>query len=315
MEDEKRFYVYYLRRPDKVDPLELRPGCPFYVGKGVNCRYLEHRREALSLLHKPGRKSIRIKIIHKLWKQGLDFTEEITFDNLTEQEAFEIEIQAIEAYGRIDIKTGCLANYTNGGEGASGCIQSEQKIAKLKEYKGPKHPCYKRPRSEETKKRIGRATSKALKGRTKPPMPEETKEKLRQIGLGRKRSPEDIQKWKESYNKTTKTQTPESNEKRRQTLLKYNQEKRENSPPKIKPKTEKKPRKSPGPMPEKTKRKISESNKGKVKSEETREKLRQANTGKIHSQESRKRISDSHKGVPWSKARREAENKRKEKKK
>jgi len=36
---ERRFYVYYLRRPDREDPLEPGRACPFYIGKGCNCRY------------------------------------------------------------------------------------------------------------------------------------------------------------------------------------------------------------------------------------------------------------------------------------
>jgi hypothetical protein len=113
------FYLYYLRRVDKEDPKEPENWCPFYVGKGSNGRLYEHRKEAKKLLTNPNGKNtnpIRNNIIHKLWNQEIDYIEEIAFDNLTEQEAFEIEIEAIAAYGRIDLGTGCLANVTPGGD-------------------------------------------------------------------------------------------------------------------------------------------------------------------------------------------------------
>jgi len=167
-QEDRRFYVYYLRRPDKSDPFEPEKGQPFYVGKGSNCRYKEHRKEALVLLHKPGPKPIRIKIIYKLWKQGLDFQEDIIFNNLTENEAFEIEIKTIELYGRIDLATGCLANMTNGGEGSSGIIITD-----------------------EWRKNL----SEAHKGLI---FTNEHKENLRQSSLGRKLSPEAIEKMRAS---------------------------------------------------------------------------------------------------------------------
>lgn len=123
---ENNFYVYFLRRPDKEDPLGTGNGCPFYIGKGNNGRYLDHRREAKLLLYKQQKKSIKIKIIHKLWKQGLDFVEDIFCENLTQQEAFELEAEAIQIYGRINLETGCLFNMTNGGEGCTGLIHTDE---------------------------------------------------------------------------------------------------------------------------------------------------------------------------------------------
>ena len=120
------FYVYFLRRPDKPDQFEPEKSQPFYIGKGHNERFKEHRRLATLLSGKPGRKPLRIGIIHKLWRLGLDFEEDIAFKDLTEQEAFEIEQDAINAYGRRDNNTGCLTNLTNGGEGISGYICTDE---------------------------------------------------------------------------------------------------------------------------------------------------------------------------------------------
>lgn len=159
---KNRFYIYYLRRPDKPDPLDPEKGQPFYVGKGCNHRYKSHRKEAKGLLHKPGRKEYRISIIHMLWKQRLDFYEDIFLDGLTEQEAFDIEREAIEVYGRKDNGTGILANLTDGGEGNSGrSLESRKKTSNT--LKG-------RPKTKETNKKnseshIGKSPwNKGLKG-------------------------------------------------------------------------------------------------------------------------------------------------------
>ena len=165
-QERRNFYVYFLRRPDKVDPIEPWKYFPFYVGKGTNDRIGEHRREANKLLHKSGRKTYKITIIHKLWKQGLDFEEDIMFNNLTESETLELEIQAIEAYGRKDNSTGILANMTNGGDGVSGLIITDEHREKLsKASSGKNNSMYGKPspikgipKSEETKRKMSEAT-------------------------------------------------------------------------------------------------------------------------------------------------------------
>jgi hypothetical protein len=52
-------------------------------------------------------------------KYGLEV--KILHENLTENEAFDIEKRLITEYGRLD-NTGCLINLTDGGEGVSGLI-------------------------------------------------------------------------------------------------------------------------------------------------------------------------------------------------
>lgn len=208
---KNNFYVYYLRRPDKADPFEPEKGQPFYIGKGCNGCHLEHRKEAEKLKHKPGKKVIKIHVIHSLWKKGLDFKVDIVFDDLTEQEAFDTEKEAIKAYGRIDLETGCLANMTNGGEGTFGHIQPESQRKRSREANlGNTHNLGKNL-SEETKdkirqKAIGRpkskehreAISKAQKGKI---ISEETRRKTSNTLKGRKRgspSLETIEKMRKS---------------------------------------------------------------------------------------------------------------------
>jgi hypothetical protein len=110
----------------------------------------DHRKEAILHLRKNKKKqTIKINIIQSIWEHGLDFSEEIMFDNLTEQEAKELEIVMIAKYGRINLGTGCLANLTNGGEGTSGYIYSEEQRREIsKRMSGENNPGYGKPRSE-----------------------------------------------------------------------------------------------------------------------------------------------------------------------
>jgi len=200
--EERKFYVYYLRRPDKTDPLEPEKGQPFYVGKGNNCRYLEHRKEAEKLKNKPGWKIVKIRLIHKLWKQGLDFTEDIILDNLSEDEAFEIEQEAIKVYGRINLGNGCLANMTNGGDGCSGFVYTEEYKQRIKNGLKGKHPLLGKKMPDWWKEKLSQGhlgekhskercekNSELRKG--KPPswaingIPQETKDKISKTLMGR----------------------------------------------------------------------------------------------------------------------------------
>jgi hypothetical protein len=143
-------------------------------------------------LTKEGYKSIKIKIIHKLWKQELDFIEDIIFDSLTEQEAFILESNLIKEYGRLDLGTGCLANMTDGGEGCSGLIHSDktkqlwfkQRTGVPAWNKGLKNPYI---ISEETRQKL----IDSLKGRV---VSEETREKIKNSLLGHSVSEETRQK-------------------------------------------------------------------------------------------------------------------------
>jgi len=102
MDEERKYYVYMYLRTN---------GTPYYVGKGTGDRAYSKNRK-----FKPPKDLSRI-----------------TFhaQNLTEEEAFAIEIELIQKYGRVDNDTGILRNLTDGGEGISGWIPSEEHIAKL----------------------------------------------------------------------------------------------------------------------------------------------------------------------------------------
>ena len=99
-------YVYVLCRSD---------GTPFYVGKGVGTRCLQHEAEARNtekLTHK-------LNVIRAIARRGelVRYCVESTFE--TETEAHARERYLIALFGRHDQLRGPLTNQTDGGEGAS----------------------------------------------------------------------------------------------------------------------------------------------------------------------------------------------------
>jgi len=162
------YYTYAYLRED---------GTPYYIGKG---------------------KGKRVKAEHRV---SIPTEDRILYlkQNLTEEEAHKHEIYMISVLGRKDIGTGILRNLTDGGEGVSGRVMSEETRNKLKERaKGRKPPGMKgRKHSIETKQKIAqkqlgkkmsdessRKKSEATKGkwngggRKGMPHTEETKRKM-----------------------------------------------------------------------------------------------------------------------------------------
>ena len=237
--DNKRvemiYYTYAFLREDRT---------PYYIGKGKGNR--AYRRRDKGEVNPPKDKS-RILILKK---------------NLTEQEAFKHEVYMIAVFGRKDLGTGILYNRTDGGDGASGTVVSEETKRKIGEAakgrthseesrgkmsearKGENNPSYGKSHSEETKRKIG----EAAKGRTHS---EETKKKMSEGNIGKYISEETRRKISES-------------------------------------------KKNPS---EETRRKISESKKNP--SEETRRKISESQKGKTFSEETKRKLSESIKGRKW----------------
>jgi hypothetical protein len=125
------FYTYAYLREDRT---------PYYIGKGSGNRAYS----------KCGR------------TVGLPPRDRIIFlkTGLTEEEAFRHEIYMIAVFGRKDLGTGILWNFTDGGDGAA-------------------NP------SKETREKLSRASSN---------ISEETRQKLREASSGRRHTPETIEK-------------------------------------------------------------------------------------------------------------------------
>ncbi len=115
------FYVYVYRDT---------AGNPFYVGKGKGGRYKYHPNDCQNSKDSQYRTHFYTKL-RKMARLGEEFTFEIFKGNLLESEAFEWEKFLIAFWGRRDIKTGCLCNHTDGGEGASGSKHSDEHKAKI----------------------------------------------------------------------------------------------------------------------------------------------------------------------------------------
>ncbi len=97
MSSNSIYYVYmYVRAKDSING---KPGTPYYIGKGKKKRAW-NKHDNVRTPKDPHR------II-------------IVKSNLSERKAFSLEILLISIFGRLDLKTGCLRNRTDGGPGAS----------------------------------------------------------------------------------------------------------------------------------------------------------------------------------------------------
>ena len=129
------FYTYAYLRED---------GTPYYVGKGTGDRWkLKHRQGFIKV---PS--ADRVLFLK---------------EDLTEAQAFAHERYMIAVLGRKDLGTGCLRNLTDGGEGTSGRLYSEETKAKLRAaHKNGNRVYNDRKLSEETKAKLSAATKKQL---------------------------------------------------------------------------------------------------------------------------------------------------------
>ncbi len=140
------YYTYAYLREDRT---------PYYIGKGQGNRAYKRCKTDI----KPPKDKTRILILKK---------------NLTEEESFKHEIYMIAVFGRKDLGTGILHNRTNGGEGSSGAILSEEHKRKISEklkgrihskkskkkmsesQRGENNPMYGKNLSDETKRKLVR---------------------------------------------------------------------------------------------------------------------------------------------------------------
>jgi hypothetical protein len=178
MVNPNRFYTYAYLREDRT---------PYYIGKGQGNRAYRRSKKRIN----PPKDKSRIIFLKQ---------------NLTEEEAFKHEKYMIAVFGRIDLGTGILHNRTDGGEGTSGAVISEETRRKMNEsMKG-------KTRSEKTKRKM----SEVRKGNTNwlgKTHSEKTKRKMSESSKGnnynlgkthseeRKRKMSEAQKGKTPWNK------------------------------------------------------------------------------------------------------------------
>jgi len=142
---------------------------PFYVGisqKRKNAKFnsikSEYERAFVVSPRNPIWKNIEKKTL---------IVVEIVFETNDYNLLLQKEIEFIKLYGRIDINTGCLANFTDGGEGIVGASEEtkkkiSEKLAGIKRSTETKNLIRQKrklqimiPRSEECRKSIGKANS------------------------------------------------------------------------------------------------------------------------------------------------------------
>lgn len=163
------FYVYALFSP--------LTGLPFYIGKGRGRRWLDHGRLGDNHYN---------PLIRALLKaaRGLEIPKVKIRENLTETQAFEIEIAFISALG-LRKAGGILLNLTEGGGGATGVTGPNRGRTFTPEHRdrirrsllGKKH-------TEESKLKMSIAVRAARK---RKPFSEETLSRMREAA--RRRSP------------------------------------------------------------------------------------------------------------------------------
>ena len=158
------FYTYAWLRED---------GTPYYIGKGKGDRAWKKRGRGVN---PPSDKS---KIL-------------ILKTNLPESEAFRHEIYMIAVFGRKDVGTGILYNFTDGGEGCSGMIHTEEAKRRVSEANSNPSEETRRKKSESGKVKIfseehRRKLSEAGKNRV---LSEESRKKISEKRKGIKFSVE-----------------------------------------------------------------------------------------------------------------------------
>lgn len=160
---ENKYYVYALldpRKPGKFQYGEFVFDCePFYVGKGSGPRLFVHlQKEYLEKSYNPY-KSNKIK---KIISEGLSPIIVKIADVLLEENAFELEIKAIDTIG-MKAKGGPLTNLYEGGCGSSKSEETRQKISATKKQQYAsgqvKHWALGKKWSESTRRKVA-ATKK-----------------------------------------------------------------------------------------------------------------------------------------------------------
>lgn len=113
---DKRFYVYLYRDPRPRKKLQ-----PIYVGKGT-----ASRRRADHHWEKGTHNPILRGILSKIRLAGLSPVIEIVAWFDSEAAAFDLEMALVAKFGRRDLRSGTLANMTDGGDGGAGLIVSAE---------------------------------------------------------------------------------------------------------------------------------------------------------------------------------------------
>jgi hypothetical protein len=249
-----KFYVYGLYYPENMG------GRCFYVGKGQGNRIHDHEREAKGLMKEYN--PYKCNVIRKIWAKGEQIQKIKLAHFLIEEDAFAYETALI-------FFTPGLANLTDGGEGRSGSVRSEEERQRIsKSLMG--HGCSDETRELMSRNRKGRVISAShrralLESITGKKLSEETRRKISEANKGRSLSEEHRQKVSDSHKGK-----PLSEEHRKK--LSEAQQKR---PPDSEATLRKRAESIKKSWTEEKRKQVSESLRGHEVSEETRRKIRE----------------------------------------
>jgi hypothetical protein len=124
------FYVYAY-----LDP---RTHQPFYIGKGKHSRAYTHLQAAKKKRNGSTESGV-VKTCRTLLKNGLTPRIVFLYENLSSEQALNLEVETIAVYKR-KIDGGILENKTLGGEGLAGYKQTAEHIQKrVAKYQGRHH--------------------------------------------------------------------------------------------------------------------------------------------------------------------------------
>ena len=161
----------YLYRHIRLDKNEV-----FYIGIGGF-----NKNEETNSYKRAYAKTNR----NKYWKHIVDKTEyivEIIYDNINFNQACGKEREYIKLYGRKNLGLGTLCNLTDGGDGSSGLLLTEEHKRKISEsVKGYKH-------TKETKEKLSILKKGKVSNRKGEILSEETKNKISESNKGKKRT-------------------------------------------------------------------------------------------------------------------------------
>jgi hypothetical protein len=114
-QESNMFYVYVYK-----DPRPTKNQQVVYVGKGTGDRAWVHWKRRVK-----GNKGFGA-FLALLRREKLEPLIELVKDKLDEAEAFYEEMRLIQTYGRRDLGTGTLFNLTDGGEGFSNVVRTDE---------------------------------------------------------------------------------------------------------------------------------------------------------------------------------------------
>lgn len=176
--NEHRFYIYAWQYPD---------GRTFYVGKG------QCGRDAISK-----RNNLFNNIVSKIQREGGEPRVVRWHEGLREDDAFVLEKSYIRLFGRRDLGTGILANLTDGGEGGSGRIITEETRAKLGAWERTADTRAKISVALKGKPKSGDHTAKSVAARSGKPLSYEHRAKIANALRGVPKHPDAIAKTSEA---------------------------------------------------------------------------------------------------------------------